>query len=117
MGYHLSSPELIQTVLRLFLTDPSGTYVGYYAIAIGAGADQVGEDLEQRYKEDISIDDALTLAVESIYLVSEDKIGTRHIKMAVVPADTKMMRRLTDSEIDGYADKAKQRSSKQPPAQ
>ena len=102
---------------QLFLTDPSGTYVGYYAIAIGAGADQVGEYLEQRYREDISIDDALTLAVESIYLVSEDKIGTRHIKMAVVPVDSKQMRRLVDSEIDGYAEKAKQRSSKPSPSQ
>ena len=62
--------------------------------------------MEQRYREDISIDDALTLAVESIYLVSEDKIGTRHIKMAVVPTDTKLMRRLSDAEIDGFAEKA-----------
>ena len=95
---------------QLFLTDPSGTYVGYYAIAIGAGADQVGEYFEQRYKEDITIDDALTLAVESIYLVSEDKVGTKHIKMAVIPADTKQMRRLSESEIDGYAEKAKNRA-------
>ena len=102
---------------QLFLTDPSGTYVGYYAIAIGAGADQVGEYLEQKYKEGISIDEALTLAVESIYLVSEDKTGTRHIKMAVVPVDTKQMRRLSDDEIDSYAEKAKRGASKLPPSQ
>jgi proteasome alpha subunit len=60
------------------------------------------------------VEDALTLAVESIYLVSEDKVGTRHIKMAVIPADTKQMRRLADDEIDKYAEKAKSRASKQP---
>jgi proteasome alpha subunit len=102
---------------ELFLTDPSGTYVGYYAIAIGAGSDQVGEYLEQRYKEDISVDDALTLAVESIYLVSEDKVGTRHIKMAMIPTDTRQMRRLNDDEVDKYAERAKSRASKQPPSQ
>ena len=98
---------------QLFLTDPSGTYVGYYAIAIGAGSDQVAEYLEQRYKDDISVEDALTLAVESIYLVSEDKVGTRHIKMSMIPADTKDMRRLSDDEIDKCAERAKSRASKQ----
>jgi proteasome alpha subunit len=99
---------------QLYLTDPSGTYVGYYAIAIGAGADQVGEYLEQRYKEDIGTDDALTLAIESIYLVSEDKVGTRHIKMAVIPSDTRRMRRLEDQEVDTYAEKARSRVPKAP---
>lgn len=99
---------------QLFLTDPSGTYVGYYAIAIGAGSDQVAEYLEQRYKEEISVDDALTLAVESIYLVSEDKVGTRHIKMAIIPTDSKQMRRLGDEEVDKIAESARSKASKQP---
>lgn len=99
---------------ELFLCDPSGTYIGYYAIAIGAGSDQVLEYLQQRYKEEISEEEALTLAVESIYLVSEDKIGTRHIKMAMIPVATKQMKRLGDQEIDKYAEKARSRVSKQP---
>jgi proteasome alpha subunit len=100
---------------QLFLTDPSGSYFGYYAIAIGAGSDQVAEYLDQKYREDISVDDALTLAVESIYLVSEDKVGTRHIKLALIPTDTKQMRMLTDDEVDKYAGTAKSRGPKQPP--
>ncbi len=101
---------------QLYLTDPSGTYVGYYAIAIGAGADQVGEYLEQKYKENLSLDDALTLAVESIYLVSEDKVGTRHIKMSMIPTDTKQMRRLSDEEVDKYAERAKSQGPKSAPS-
>ncbi len=97
---------------QLFLTDPSGTYVGYYAIAIGAGADQVGEYLEQKYKENLTLEEALTLAVESIYLVSEDKVGTRHIKMALIPTASKQMRRLADEEVDKYAEKARSKESK-----
>ncbi|HKW05133.1 MAG TPA: archaeal proteasome endopeptidase complex subunit alpha [Nitrososphaerales archaeon] len=99
---------------ELFLCDPSGTYIGYYAIAIGAGSDQVLEYLQQRYKEEISEDDALTLAIESIYLVSEDKVGTAHIKMAMIPTGTRQMRRLSDQEIAKYAEKARGRTSKQP---
>ena len=55
----------------------------------------------------MSVDDACVLAIEAIYLVSEDKTGTKHIKMAVIDTDTKKMRRLTEKEIDKYAEKAK----------
>ena len=34
----------------LYLTDPSGTYIGYDAVAIGAGSDQVTEFLEKQYQ-------------------------------------------------------------------
>ena len=91
---------------ELFLTDPSGNYVGYNAVAIGAGSDQVTEFFEQKYSDDVSIDDACVLAIEAIYLVSEDKTGTKHIKMAIIDTDTKKMRRLTEKEIDKYAEKA-----------
>jgi proteasome alpha subunit len=94
----------------LYLTDPSGTYIGYDAVAIGAGSDQVTEFLEKSYNNDISMEDASTLAIESIYLVSEDKTGTRHIKMAIIDDQTKTMRKVEESDIDRYASMAKQRA-------
>lgn len=94
---------------ELYLTDPSGTYVGYDAVAIGAGSEQVTEYLEQKYQDKDGLADACVLAIESIYLVSEDKAGTKHIKMAVVESETKKMRRLADAEVDEYAQKAKNR--------
>jgi proteasome alpha subunit len=96
----------------LFLTDPSGTYIGYDAVAIGAGSDQVTEFLEKSYNNDISMDQASTLAMESIYLVSEDKTGIRHIKMAIIDNDTKTMRKVEEEEIEKYARMAKERSGK-----
>jgi proteasome alpha subunit len=94
----------------LYLTDPSGTYIGYDAVAIGAGSDQVTEFLEKSYNNDISMEEASTLAIESIYLVSEDKTGTRHIKMAIIDDQTKTMRKVEESDIDRYASMAKQRA-------
>ena len=92
---------------QLFLTDPSGNYVGYNAVAIGAGSDQVTEFFEKSYTDDVSLDDACVLAVEAVYLVSEEKTGTKHIKMAIIDAKEKKMRRLAEKEIDKYAEKAK----------
>ena len=96
----------------LYLTDPSGTYIGYDAVAIGAGSDQVTEFLEKSYNNDISMEDASALAIESIYLVSEDKTGTRHIKMAIIDDQTKMMRKVEENDIDRYASMARQKAGR-----
>ncbi len=93
---------------NLFLTDPSGTYIGYDAMAIGAGSDQVTDFLEKSYKQDISLEDAASLAIESIYLVSEDKSSTKHLKMAIIDTKTKAMRKVEDEEIEKYAAAAKE---------
>jgi proteasome alpha subunit len=96
----------------LYLTDPSGTYIGYDAVAIGAGSDQVTEFLEKQYQMEISMDDAGALAMESIYLVSEEKTGTRHVKMAVIDNETKTMRKVEDNDIERYASIVKDKSPK-----
>ncbi|HVX02366.1 MAG TPA: archaeal proteasome endopeptidase complex subunit alpha [Nitrososphaera sp.] len=97
---------------NLFLTDPSGTYIGYDAMAIGAGSDQVTDFLEKSYKPDISLADAASLAVECIYLVSEDKSSTKHLKMAIIDTQTKAMRKVEDEELEKYAAAAKERASR-----
>lgn len=97
---------------QIYLTDPSGTYIGYDAVAIGAGADQVTEFLEKTYKDDISLDDACVLAAQSIYLVSEDKVGTRHIKMAIIDYKEKKMRMMKDEDVEKHATKAREKVSK-----
>jgi proteasome alpha subunit len=96
----------------LYLTDPSGTYIGYDAVAIGAGSDQVTEFLEKSYRSDMGLEEAAALAIESIYLVSEEKTGTRHLKMAIIDSKAKTMRKAEDEEIQSYAATAKDRASK-----
>ncbi len=96
----------------IFLTDPSGTYISYDAVAIGAGSDQVTEYLEKYYKKDMSFEDAAALAIESIYLVSEDKEGTKHIKMAHILNDAKILTKTVEKDIEKYAAKAKENFAK-----
>lgn len=100
----------------VFLTDPTGAYLGFDAIAIGAGSDQVNEYLEKNYDPGLSLEQGVTLAIECIYLVSEDKSSVVHIKTAVVDAKTKKMRRLTEDEISKYAASAKTRGGDKSPS-
>ena len=74
-GVSLILGGVVDNKPQLFLTDPSGTYISYDAIAIGAGSDQVTDFLEKTYSSELSLEDASALAVAGIYLSSEDKEG------------------------------------------
>ena len=88
---------------QLYLTDPSGTYISYDAVAIGSGSDQVTEFLEKNYKPDISLDDAGALAAASIYIASEEKQESHNIKMSQIRADTKTFEILPEEQIQKYS--------------
>ena len=94
---------------QLFLTDPSGTYISYDAIAIGSGSDQVTDFLEKTYSSDLSLDDASALAAGGIYLGSEDKEGTSHIRMAQIKSDTGLFSLVSDEQVANYAKTAKEK--------
>jgi len=94
---------------QLYLTDPSGTFISYDAVAIGSGSDQVTDFLEKAYNQDLSLDDASSLAVAAIYLSSEDKEGTNHIRMAQVKKDSKQFELVSDDQITNFAKVAKEK--------
>lgn len=93
----------------VFLVDPSGSYLQYEAVSIGAGSDQVIQFLENNFNSSMNIADLSTLAVKCVYLVSEDKSGVSHIRMAVVDTQTKKLRRYTEEEVAKYAELAKEK--------
>ena len=97
----------------LFLTDPSGTYISYDAVAIGSGSDQVTDFLEKTYKEDLSLEDASALATAAIYLSSEDKQGTEHIRMAHIKTDKQQFEIVSQEQVENFAKIAKEKYPQQ----
>ena len=71
----------MQTVIQNYTSDPSGTYIEF-AIAIGSDSNQVMKFLEDNYNSDITSDDAAVIAAAGIYISSEDKEKSTHIRMA-----------------------------------
>ena len=94
---------------ELYLTDPSGTYISYEAIAIGSDSDQVTDFLEKTYTNDLSLDDAGALAVAAIYLSSEEKEGTSHIRMAQIKTESGLFELVSDENVNNYAKTAKEK--------
>ncbi|MDQ4073709.1 MAG: proteasome subunit alpha, partial [Thermoproteota archaeon] len=78
-------------------------------VAIGAGSEQVTEHLEKNYKNNLTLDEASTLAIESIFMVSEEKTGTKHIRLAFIDNKTKILRMIPQEEIERYSEKVSSR--------
>ncbi len=90
----------------IYVTDPSGTYIQFAAIAIGAGADEVNEFFEKYYNADMSLEEAASLAVAAINLKSEEKDAVKHIKMAKITKETKLFEKVSESDLKNYSQNA-----------
>ena len=93
----------------LYVTDPSGTFVPYSAVAIGAGADEVNDFLDKAYSADLTLEEAGALAVAAINLKAEKKDGVKHVKMAKITSDNSSMEKVSDSDLEKYLQVAEQK--------
>jgi len=93
----------------IYVTDPSGTYVSYAAVAIGAGSEEVTDFLEKNYKPEMSLEDGAALAAAAINLKSEKKDGAKHVKMSWVKKDKKILEKISESEIEKFVQIAKEK--------
>ena len=83
----------------LFLTDPSGTYIPYNAVAIGANSDKATEFLTKNYKIDMTLEQSKILAIAAINIVNDDIDGAKHITISQIKSDTKQFEIIDKNEI------------------
>ncbi len=83
-------------------TDPSGSYRGYKAVAVGRNNEKARELLAQQYSEGLSLEEATALAVEAVKGANENPVTVEELKIAVVPVETKTFRRFSAEEAQKY---------------
>ncbi|HIQ39410.1 MAG TPA: archaeal proteasome endopeptidase complex subunit alpha [Methanothermococcus okinawensis] len=93
---------------RLFETDPSGALIEYKASAIGAGRSLAMDILEEKYREDMSLDEAMELAIYTLYKVSKEELNPKNVDMAIIRTDTKIMEKIDYEKIEELVKKAKE---------
>lgn len=84
-GVDKRGPQVLQV-------DPSGAYWKYKAVAIGAGSDAVKEILEKEYRPNCKIEEAVEIAVSSLYKTAETGIVAENIRVATIETHTKSFR-------------------------
>ncbi|MDR1818855.1 MAG: archaeal proteasome endopeptidase complex subunit alpha [Methanobrevibacter sp.] len=87
---------------KLFETDPSGALIEYKATAIGSGRNVAMDVFEKNYKDDLSLDEAINLALDAVYEVTEDKLAENNVEIAIIDKETKMYSKISEKEISNY---------------
>ena len=87
---------------KLFMTEPSGAYAGYYAVSIGAGSQMVTEFFEKNYRQDISVVDGQLLALKALKGVIEGTLTPEKVEMAVVTTETKVFEKVPAKRIEEF---------------
>lgn len=92
---------------KLFMTEPSGAYAGYYAVSIGAGSQTVTEFFEKNYQQDLKVDDAIMLALKALASVIEGSLDSTKVEMAILRTDTGKFENLPPQKLMEYIEKLK----------
>jgi len=87
---------------RVFTADPSGSYRGYHATAVGRKSDEANKMLEEQYRKDMNLDEAIALAVDTVKMASEGQLTSKTCKVAYIRADTKAFKRLSEKDVEKY---------------
>ena len=97
---------------KLFETDPTGIYFEYKATAIGEGEVEVEEILHNEYKQEITIEDALKLALKALKKVLGDNFSLERIDAAYIKSDRKRFTKFSKEKIEKTASEFKEAKKK-----
>ncbi|MCO8266303.1 archaeal proteasome endopeptidase complex subunit alpha [Haloferax prahovense] len=87
---------------RLYETDPSGTPYEWKAVSIGADRGDHQEHLEENFRDDLTLDEGIELALEAIASTSEEGTAPDGVDVATVSAETERFVELSNDEIESY---------------
>jgi len=91
---------------RVFGTHPSGNYMRYKATAVGAGTETVLPILKEMYREDLTLEEGVKLAVKCLVKALQARELPLRVKIAVIPVATKKWETLSDEAVKGYIKEA-----------
>ena len=94
--------DMLQLYTQNFETDPSGALIQYKATAIGSGRSAAMEIFEEQYKEDLSIDDAIALAITAINEATEHDTTSDNVEIAIIKKDDGKYVKLSKDDVTSY---------------
>jgi len=90
---------------KLFETDPTGIYFQYKATAIGEAEPEIEEILYKEYKDNMKLDEAITLAIGTLKKILDKNFDVERIDCALLTVKDKKYKKLTKKEIQEYVKK------------
>ncbi|UCE75524.1 MAG: archaeal proteasome endopeptidase complex subunit alpha [Methanomassiliicoccales archaeon] len=90
--------------INLFETDPSGALMAYKAGSIGAGRNTVIEIFEEKYKENMPMNDSIILGLEALSKATEGEPNVLSVEIGVVKVKERF-RKLETKEVEKFVNK------------
>jgi proteasome alpha subunit len=87
--------------VSLISTDPSGSYRGHKAHAIGRNSEKAMKVLHEQYREGMNLDEATALAVESLKEAADEVLTPEDLNISLISEEQKF-RTLSVEEIKKY---------------
>jgi len=85
---------------KVYETDPTGIFFQFRATVIGEGEQEIEEILSREYKETLTIDDGLRLALKALNQVLDKNFSVERIAAAYIKTDEKQFRELQRQNIE-----------------
>jgi len=84
---------------HLISIDPSGSYRGYKATALGMNSEKGREVLEKKYNEKMDLTELTKLCIETIKTAYGNALKPENINVAVISSETKTYKKLSEDEV------------------
>ena len=90
------------TGTHIYTTSPSGIYRPFKAYAIGNGESTAREYLIENYKEGMTFEEIISLALKALKESVDDELTKDNVRLAYVKGDTKKYHMASKEEIEGF---------------
>jgi len=99
-GVSLLIAGIDEAGISLFETDPTGLYYQYKATIIGEGETEVEEMLHKEYKDNMTMEEGLQLAIKMLKKALGDQFTSERIDAATISVKTKQMEKVGKDKIE-----------------
>jgi proteasome alpha subunit len=94
-----------QGEIKLYESDPSGSFWQFKATAIGENSTDIKRILSEEYDPNLEEDAAINLVLKTLYRVSEEQFNAESIEISLIRKKTGRYYRLTDKEVETHLNK------------
>ena len=85
---------------KVYETDPTGIFFQFKATVIGEGEPEIEEILAREYKDSMTIEDGLRLALRALSQVLDKNFSVERIAAAYIRTDEKVLKEMQRANID-----------------
>ena len=101
-GVSLMIAGVSSGVPKLYTSEITGNYLEYTATVIGKNDEKIKEILREKYKKEITIDEAIKLGIEIFKEVLGDKFDVRRLNVGFIKSKDAKLKKLSKEEIQKF---------------